>query len=268
MTTSKTLFLLGFTALSASLAACAAPAAQTSDMSASGDRAGSSGATTTSAPSGPEGLYAGEKTDFVFQPNVSAPGGGSWVYKTQRVRYLLAPGGRAYVGAPLGGLEAFDVDAACAKSDAICGRWSDGASAITVDLDAGTTIELAKRDGALRTPVGIVLRKVGRADGVALRGAYGSVTGVDASGAGGRVLVSSEHTIAFEGDRFAARGFVGFASDGAAGSSEASGDGTYSLSGNTLRVRFADGTSGAYTFWIDPEDASVIVVDGVSYAPR
>lgn len=217
------------------------------------------------------GLYFGEWRDFVFVPNISAPGGGSWQYQRRVLAYFFGQG-RVCSGVPGGGaLDGFDPAAAAAQDPRACGTFTRSASAVEISWTDGSTSSLSLRGGdATSLAAGQhAIMRVRPATGLMLDGTFGFTTFVDVSGPSGGV--SGEHAIVFHGGgRFEARHFTGFAGDAGASSTMASGAGHYAIMGNTLTLAFDGGPTVHATFFVHPTatgqaPVQTVVIDGADY---
>jgi hypothetical protein len=222
---------------------------------------------------GLNGLYAGERFDFTFVPNVFGAGGGSYQNKAVRLRFYFLPDGRAFRGVPAGGLERFDYDAACRGRQAHCGQYQRQGNQVVAQWNDGNTTQLAVTGPRTLGGPKMTLYRVEPVRNLKLEGVWGFTNFVSSQGAGGNVSVSSDKAIAFNRQgEFAVKNFVGYSAvgsvAGAGGSQDVTGKGAYLIEGNTLVLNFAGVGTASYTFWVHPQDRSVIVVDGVNYITR
>jgi hypothetical protein len=246
-------------------------------LSLAGNQAGGGGTGGRSrARSGLDGLYVGTESSQRFNPQTQY-----YDYVTRQVYYLFLPDGHVYYGLPKGGsLDDFDFARAQQADPQNCGsfrvsggklhfdwpRESAGSRAQDVDFSGdGDSVRLGKT----------VLKRVDAADGLRLDGTYSRYSFTNLSGGGGVSSggVAGQSTFVFRRDgTFSQQGFVGFSgsngSGGAATSEESGGSGTYSISGNTLEVTYADGRRGRFTFFVYPGEDNLIVIDGLALTRR
>lgn len=217
------------------------------------------------------GIYTGLESNFGFQPNAFAPGGGNWSNTLTYYHWVFLPNGRFYTQLPSYG----DLDGFCDLDDGkgVCGTYQVTPDQLSIRRFDGSeqSYKLVSNSSGgydIQFKLNVVLRKAapynGRLDGTWHRTSYTPVYGPV-----GNIGVSGDRQITFHNDgSFEASNFTGFAGSGPyAGVYGNLGDyakGTYTIDGYTLEFTFENGDTAQHTFFQYPGE-DTISIDGASF---
>lgn len=196
------------------------------------------------------GLYMGMKTGLRYNP---------WAKLTQsyadEVYYWFSPDGRVHYGLPSGGLDAFDwgrdrrENPGKSGTYALSGRqihfkWGDGES----------SSDRFERSGSDLRIDGITYNRINQFTGLRLSGLYSreQYTATDSG------VLASERRILFRADgsfQQQGEGLTFVPGQDGRGWKE-KGSGQYSITGNTMVLRYTDGRTVRVTFFVDPQNES------------
>lgn len=225
---------------------------------------------------GLSGLYTGNKYRLNYNTLTN-----TYEHKNVNIHYIFSPDGRVYQGLPKGGtLENFDMDLATRLEPKKVGRYEISGNKITLSWpdSAGSPSDYKPTSWGMKigdTP----FYRVKPWNGLKLDGTYSVKSFVNTSsrisGEGG---IAGENVLIFRRDgTFESSGFTGYAAStsnvNTAATVKRSGRGSYKITGNTLELKFNDGTTLRSTFYVHPQNESeprpgLIVIDGTYYLLR
>jgi len=218
------------------------------------------------------GLFVGTISRQQFNPATKF-----YDYIVRQQYYLFGPGGKVYFGLPSGNIR--DISQACQQDPSNCGEYQLSGSQLQLFRQG----QQAQSFNLIKTNNGFKLGNtrfypINTFDGLRLSGTYSFRSFTNLSGAGGvSGSVSGERTISFNSNgQFVANNFVGFAASGgvagAASSTNASGQGQYQITGNTITLSYSNGRQESFVFFVYPENEGerpqLIVIGAVSYLLR